>query len=71
MSQPQGDGPARAFLPAMSRDALLPFYDVFTRLIGAEACPSSAPWVIENEGREKEIGHGVVSRPFACLEGAC
>ncbi|HSK60062.1 MAG TPA: class I SAM-dependent methyltransferase [Actinomycetospora sp.] len=35
MSQPTGDGPARAFLPAMSRDSLLPFYDAFSRLIGA------------------------------------
>ena len=31
MSQPDGDAPARPFLPAMSRDALLPYYDVFTR----------------------------------------
>lgn len=60
MSQPDGDAPARPFLPAMSRDALLPYYDVFTRLIGAG--PAHARLVAQADpppgGRVLEIGCG-------------
>jgi ubiquinone/menaquinone biosynthesis C-methylase UbiE len=60
MSQPDGDAPARPFLPAMSRDALLPFYDVFSRLIGAG--PAHARLVAQADpppgGRVLEIGCG-------------
>jgi SAM-dependent methyltransferase len=60
MSQPDGDAPARPFLPAMSRAALLPCYDVFTRLIGAG--PAHARLVAQADpppdGRVLEIGCG-------------
>ncbi|WP_433781098.1 class I SAM-dependent methyltransferase [Actinomycetospora sp. CA-101289] len=57
MSQPD---PARPFLPAMSRDALLPYYDAFSRLLGAG--PAHARLVAQADpppdGRVLEIGCG-------------
>jgi len=64
MSEPEptsaGDAPPRAFLPAMARPSLLPFYDTMSRLLGAG--PAHARLVAQADpppgGRVLEIGCG-------------
>ena len=60
MDQPDREAAARPFLPGTSRDALLPFYDAFSRLLGAG--PVHARLVAQADpprgGRVLEIGCG-------------